>query len=81
MPRRYSTDEVAAALEKVNIHVLRQRGSHVRYRGVWRGQERNVTLVGGRRQIPPRTLAAIVRQAGLTAEELARVARGERIAK
>ncbi len=81
MPRRYFTDEVAAALEKVGIHLLRQRGSHVRYRGVWRGQERNVTLVAGRRQIPPRTLGAILRQAGLTAEELARIVRGERIAE
>jgi predicted RNA binding protein YcfA (HicA-like mRNA interferase family) len=76
MPRRYSTDEVAAALDRIGIRFLRQRGSHLRYRGTWRGQQRNVTLVAGSRQIPPRVLAFILKQAGLTAEELARIVDG-----
>ncbi len=76
MPHRYSTGEVAAALERIGIRFLRQRGSHLRYQGSWRGQQRNVTLVAGQRQIPPRTLAFILKQSGLTVGELARLVEG-----
>jgi predicted RNA binding protein YcfA (HicA-like mRNA interferase family) len=81
MPRRYSTDEVAAAPERIGIRFLRQRGSHVRYRGTWRGQQRNVSLVAGQRQIPPRILGFILKQAGMTAEELARIVEGEDVSE
>ncbi|MCH7718281.1 MAG: type II toxin-antitoxin system HicA family toxin [Chloroflexi bacterium] len=79
MPRRYSTREVAEALERIEIRLLRQRGSHVRYRGAWRGQERNVTLVAGQKTIPARTLSSILKQAGLTADELSRLIRRETV--
>ena len=79
MPRRYSTAEVAAALERIGIRYLRQRGSHLRYKGFWRGQERNVTLVAGHRQIPARTLSSILKQAGLTAQELSRLINGQQV--
>ena len=81
MPRRYSTAEVAAALESISIRFQRQRGSHLRYRGLWRGRVRNVTLVAGQRQIPPRVLSSILKQAGLSAEELSRLIAGERVAE
>jgi predicted RNA binding protein YcfA (HicA-like mRNA interferase family) len=77
MPRRYSTGEVAAALERIGIRFERQRGSHRQYRGVWRNRARSVTLVAGQKVIPPRTLSAILKQAGLTAGELHRLVRGE----
>jgi predicted RNA binding protein YcfA (HicA-like mRNA interferase family) len=77
MPRRYSTREVEAALRRIGIHWVHQRGSHVRCRGVWRGQERNVTLVAGEKKIPARTLSYILKQAGLTAKELASLVSGE----
>ena len=76
MPHRYSTAEVTAALERIGIRFLRQRGSHLRYQGTFRGREQNVTLVAGQRQIPPRTLSSILKQAGLTAEELSRLVAG-----
>jgi hypothetical protein len=38
-----------------------------------------VTLVAGRRVIPPRTLSFILQQAGITAAELARLVRGEEL--
>ena len=79
MPRRYSTREVAEALERIGIRFVRQRGSHVRYRGFWRGQERNVTLVAGQKTIPARTLSAALKQAGLTPEEFAHLIRGEKL--
>ena len=77
MPRRYSTREVEAALHRVGVRRVHQRGSHIRYRGVWRGQPRSVTLVAGERKIPPRTLSYILKQAGLTAQELANLVNGE----
>jgi len=77
MPRRYSTREVEAALHRIRIRRIHQPGSHIRYRGVWRGQQRNVTLVAGEKKIPARTLAYILKQAGLTAVELASLVTGE----
>jgi predicted RNA binding protein YcfA (HicA-like mRNA interferase family) len=79
MPRRYSTREVSEALERIGIRFLRQQGSHMRYRGTWRGRERNVTLAAGQRPIPPRTLSFILKRAGLSAGELERLVRGERL--
>jgi hypothetical protein len=49
----------------------------MRYQGVWRGQERHVTLVAGERVIPARRLSTILHQAGLNADELARLVKGE----
>ena len=79
MPRRYSTREVAEALERIDIRFLRQKGSHMRYRGIWRGRERNVTLVAGQRLIPPRTLAHILGQIGIRSDEFVRLIAGEEI--
>ena len=76
MPRRYSTREVAEALERIGIRFLRQKGSHMRYRGIWRGRERNVTLVAGQRLIPPRTLSQILSQVGVQPEEFVRLIEG-----
>jgi predicted RNA binding protein YcfA (HicA-like mRNA interferase family) len=64
-------------LERIGIRFQRQRGSHTRYRGVWRGRERNVTLIAGQKEIPARTLASVLEQAGISAKELARLVRGE----
>lgn len=77
MPRRYSTREVEDALARIGVRRVRQRGSHIRYRGTWRGRQRNVTLVAGQKLIPARTLSYILKQAGLTADELASLVIGE----
>ena len=79
MPRRYSTREVAEALERIGIRFLRQKGSHMRYRGNWRGRERNVTLVAGQRLIPPRTLSQIMSQIGIRQGEFVRLIEGVEI--
>ncbi len=49
----------------------------MRYQGYWRGRQRNVSLVAGQKAVPPRTLAFMVKQAGLTAAQLDRLVRGE----
>ena len=79
MPRRYSEREVSRALERIGFELVRQRGSHMRYRGFWRGQQRNVSIVSGRREIVPSLLSDILAQADLTVEELDALVRGERI--
>lgn len=77
MPRRYSTREVAGALGRIGISFVRQRGSHMRFSGVWRGQTRNVSVVARQKEIPAGTMSVILEQAGLTAEELDRLVEGE----
>jgi len=51
----------------------------MRHRGVWRGRERNVTLVAGQRQIPPRTVSQILSQIGINTADFARLMNGEDI--
>ena len=81
MPRRYSVREAEAARNRIGIQLIRQKGSHIRYRGIWRGMERNVTLVAGQNVIQPRTLSEVLKQAGLSADELARLVAGEDVAE
>ncbi len=78
MPRRYSTREVAEALKRIGIRFLRQKGSLMRY-SIWRGRERNVTLVAGQQLIPPRTLSQILSQIGVRPEEFVRLIEGAEI--
>ncbi len=70
MPRHYSTTEVETVLRALGFEMIRQRGSDRRWRGVWGGQRRNVTVVAGQRQIPDGTLRSIATQAGLALDEL-----------
>ena len=51
----------------------------MRYRGNWRGRERNVTLVAGQRLIPPRTLSQIMSQIGIRQGEFVRLIEGVEI--
>jgi len=73
MPRRYSGAELARLLRRLGFDLIRQRGSHQRYRGVWRGEQRNITLVANQREIPPKTLRSIAAQLGISAGELERL--------
>ena len=81
MPPRYSTAEVERALSRLGFALKHQRGSHLRYQAFWRGSVRNVTLTANQRMIPPGTLGASLRQAGITMEELGRLVAGEQIAE
>lgn len=69
MPRRYSTREVVAALERKGFTVVRQHGSHIRLRGTLGGATRQVTVVAGQAEITPKTLHGIRNQLGLTRRE------------
>jgi predicted RNA binding protein YcfA (HicA-like mRNA interferase family) len=79
MQRQFSTDDVAYALESIGFIRVRQRASHIRYSGEWRGQSRHVTLVAGQDPIPLGTLKSILAQASLTKAELRRLLQGEQL--
>lgn len=76
MPRRYSTDDVVRALAGVGIQPVRQRGSHLRLQGFFRGATRFVTVPSVRGELAPKMLSSILRQAGLTWEEFERLESG-----
>jgi predicted RNA binding protein YcfA (HicA-like mRNA interferase family) len=69
VPRRYSTREVIAALEREGFAVVRQQGSHIRLRGTLGGMTRSVTVVAGQAEITHKTLHSIRNQLGLTRAE------------
>lgn len=68
MPKlpRLSARELIKGLEKLGFRQVRQRGSHI----VMRRGERGC-VVPNHKEIRPGTLASILNQAGLSAEELA----------
>ena len=67
MPRRYRPTEVIRVLERLGWRVVRQRGSHVRLE--LPGGLHPVTVPASRREVDPKTLASILRQAGLSVRE------------
>lgn len=60
--------EVVRVLQRAGFVVVRQRGSHIHMK---HPQEpgRRVTIPYHRRDLAPKTIASIIRQAGLTVEE------------
>ena len=60
--------EVVRILEKAGFVVVRQRGSHIQMKHPDQ-PERRITIPYHRRDLAPKTLASIIRQAGLTVEE------------
>ena len=76
MPRRFSTDEVVRALQRLDFTPTRQRGSHIRLSGRFRGATRFVTVPRVRGAIDPGTLGSILRQTGLTKDELDALTKG-----
>ncbi|MCY3557247.1 MAG: type II toxin-antitoxin system HicA family toxin [Chloroflexi bacterium] len=62
--RTLSWQQVCRILERQGFVLRRQRGSHLRYRGIVNGEEKNVT-VPRHRTVKPGTLGDIVNQSGL----------------
>ena len=73
MPRRVSAAEVEAALRRIGIRRVRQRGSHITLSGYWRGVTRNVQLIATEKVIPARRMNSVLHQSALTAEEMLRL--------
>jgi len=62
--RVLSWQQVSQILEQQGFVFLRQRGSHMRFRGYVDGEEMNVS-VPRHRELRPGTLRQIIRQSGL----------------
>ncbi|MYJ01074.1 MAG: addiction module toxin, HicA family [Chloroflexi bacterium] len=62
--RTLSWQQVCRILERQGFVLRRQRGSHLRYRGIVNGEEKNVT-VPRHSTVKPGTLGDIVNQSGL----------------
>lgn len=64
---RISSRECLRALEKAGFYIVRQKGSHIIMR---RDEPRARTVIPENKEIPAGTLRAILRDAGLTVDEL-----------
>ena len=64
----YSYRDVVRVLGKLGFRVVRQRGSHVVFKGFFKEKKRTV-VVPRHRKIAVGTLRGILFQAGLTVEE------------
>lgn len=64
-----SARRLLKALSRAGFVVVSQRGSHIRLNGVRDGRVR-VVIVPNHSEIAPGTLLSILRQAGLTREDL-----------
>jgi len=73
----WTARELRTALVRAGFVELRQRGSHLRlHRIELDGKRRHVTLPVHAGDVPPGTVRAILREAGLTEEDLRRLLRG-----
>ena len=69
MPERWSSREIEKVLRRHGFVLVVQRGSHMQFKR--EGEPtRKVTLPAVRRELPPTPLASILRQAGLTPNDL-----------
>jgi len=69
----YSYRDVVRVLGKLGFRVVRQRGSHVVFKGFCKEKKRTV-VVPRHREIAVGTLRGILFQAGLTVEEFLKLA-------
>jgi predicted RNA binding protein YcfA (HicA-like mRNA interferase family) len=65
LPRDLSGADVVKALRRQGFEVVRQEGSHIRLANAGRA-----VTVPNHRSIVPKTLQSILRQAGITVEDL-----------
>ncbi|MDP4199045.1 MAG: type II toxin-antitoxin system HicA family toxin [Bacteroidota bacterium] len=66
MPERFSSVEVARALERIGFRKRSQRGSHTKYAD---RSGRTVIVPANRKVLPAGTFRSILNQAGLSLEE------------
>ena len=65
----YSSLEVVRTLERIGFKKVSQRGSHLKLRMKSPDMTRTVIVKMGAKDVPPGTMASILRQAGLSREE------------
>lgn len=68
MPKRYSGKKIIKTLEKAGFYQISQKGSHIKLRGLRKGQLRTV-VVPDHKEVAIGTFQSILRQAAMTREE------------
>lgn len=74
MPKLFSSQEVIKALKRAGFYKVSQKGSHVKFRGVWRGKLQTV-IVPTHKEIAVGTFQSILSQADMSLEEFKRFVR------
>ncbi len=69
MPKLYSSRQIIKALSRIGFVIISQRGSHVKLRGKFDG-EVFTAIVPNHKEVALGTLQSILKQAGITKEEL-----------
>lgn len=68
MPKRYSGKKIIKTLEKADFYQVSQKGSHIKLKGLRKGQIRTV-IVPDHKEVAAGTFHSILRQAAMTREE------------
>lgn len=68
MPKLYSARDVIKALKRAGFVKVSQKGSHIKFRGVWNGKLQTV-IVPDHKQIAFGTFRSILSQASMTENE------------
>ena len=68
MPKRYSGKKIIKTLEKADFYQISQKGSHIKLRGLRKGQLRTA-IVPDHKEVAIGTFHSILRQAAMTREE------------
>lgn len=65
MRKLYSSQKITKVLKKHGFVFISQKGSHAKFRKVEEGKTLTTIVAMGKKEIPPGTFHAILRQAGL----------------
>jgi len=68
MPKRYSGKKIIKTLEKAGFYQISQKGSHIKLRGLRKGQLQTV-VVPDHKEVAIGTFHSVLRQAAMTREE------------
>lgn len=69
MPKLYSSRQIVKALRRIGFEIVSQKGSHIKLRGTFDG-ETFTAIVPNHKEVALGTLNSILKQAGITREEL-----------
>lgn len=69
MPKLYSARQIVKALRRIGFEIVSQKGSHIKLKGTF-DEETYTVIVPNHKEVALGTLQSILKQAGITKEEL-----------
>lgn len=69
MPKLYSARQIIKALQRIGFEIVSQKGSHIKLRRAFDGKI-YTAIVPNHKEVALGTLQSILKQAGITREEL-----------